>query len=55
MRLCTDKLFLIEKIKNGCTLFQGKVPIFYYDVDINDIFNYVDSEPNHDTYVLLDE
>ena len=26
MRLCTDKIFIIEKIKNPCTLFQRKVP-----------------------------
>ena len=25
MKLSTDKLFLIEKMKNGCTLFQRKV------------------------------
>ena len=55
MRLCTDKLFLCEKMKNGCTLFQSKVPNFDYDADINDLFNDVDSEPNHDTYVMLDE
>ena len=34
---------------------QRKVPNFDYDADINDIFNDVDSEPYHDTYVVLDE
>ena len=47
--------FLLKKNKNGCTLFQRKVPNFDYDVDINDIFNDVDSEPDHDTCVVLDE
>ena len=53
-RLRTNKILLIEKMKNGCTLFQRKVPNFDYDVDINDLFNDVDSEPDHDTYVVLD-
>ena len=55
MRLFTYNLLLIEKMKNGCTLFQRKVPNFDYDADINNLFNDFDSEPDHDTYVVLDE
>ena len=54
MRLRTNKILLIDKMKNGCTIFLRKVPNFDYDVDINNPFNDVDSKPNHDTYVVLD-
>ena len=47
--------FSFEKNWKWMHTISKKVPNIDYDDDTTDIFNDIDSEPDHDTYVLLNE
>ena len=54
MRLCTDKFFLTENLKNKCTLFQRKVPngaILVIFLSFHGIEPYLDGTP-HGIFII---